>query len=260
MSGRFKAALLLCTPALLIGAAFAGAEVGRDGELQVRVSGEISPRSLPRSGAAPVAVSIAGRITTADDSDPPQLKTLRIELNRHGQLDFAGLPVCPYDRIQPASSARALAACRSSLVGQGRFWANIVLAGQQPYPSQGRLLVFNGRRNGRPVLLGQIYSPRPFATSFVIVFSVSRLAGGNYGTALTASLPEALSSWGYVTAIEMKLERSYRYRGADRSYVTAGCPAPLGFPAATFPLVRTSFRFADGRELETTLIRSCRAR
>lgn len=250
---------LLPLVALLV-AIPARAETVQDGALRVKVVGGLSPKTLPRTGTAPVSVTVAGRITTTDDSPPPQLQTLRIEINRRGRIDSKGLPVCPYDRIQPASSARALASCRSALVGRGRFWANIVLSGQEPYPSQGQLLVFNGRLHGRPVLYGQIYAPKPFATSFVITFSVRRVHHGRFGTVLTASLPRALGNWGYVTAIRMNLSRRYVYRGRRHSYLSAGCPAPPGFPGASFALARTSFRFSGGADLATTLNRECAAR
>jgi hypothetical protein len=235
-------------------------ETAQKGNLFVRVAGRLSPSALPRSGEAPIGVFFAGRIATRDGSSPPQLKQLRIELNRHGRLDFRGLPACPVSRIQPASTARALAACRASLVGSGSFRADIVLAGQEPYPTKGRLLVFIGRRHGRPVLLGQIYAAHPFATSFVIPFAIRRIAHGDYGTALTASLPQALGSWGYVTAIQMKLGRRFSYRGKRHSFISAGCPAPKGFPGAIFKLARTSFGFAGGTRLNSTLTRSCNAR
>lgn len=261
MSKRARTSAAICIAlAALLGATFAQAEITRKGKLQVKVSGKISPRALPRQGTAPISVLFSGAISTTDESSPPQLKQLRIEINRHGSLDYEGLPVCRASEIQPASSGRALAACRRSLVGQGRFWANIVLSGQEPYPTQGRLLVFNGQRKGRPLLLGQIYASRPFATSFVIPFTVRKIKGGTYGTALTASLPQALGSWGYVTAIEMKLSRRYTYKGKSHSFISAGCPAPKGFPGAIFPLARTSFRFADGQKLSSSLTRSCGVR
>jgi len=260
MSRRAKGAVALVALPLLAGAVLARAEVVQKGELRVTITGKLAPRLLPRTGAAPIAVFVGGRISTTDDSDPPQLKGLQIEFNRHGRLDDRGLPVCRPRQIQPASSSRALAACRGSLVGEGSFRANIVLSGQAPYPTRGRLLVFNGRRNGRPVLLGHIYSAKPFASSFIITFAVHHLAHGTFGTALTASLPRALGSWGYVTAISLKLSRRYTYRGTRRSYVSAGCPAPKGFPGGVFPLARASFSFAGGSRLTSTLTRSCSVR
>lgn len=251
---------LFCTLVLAAGAALAGAEVTQKRGLRVTVTGKLFPHALPRTGAVPVAVSVAGRVSTVDKSPPPQLKTLRIEINRHGRLDAAGLPACSTADIQTASSSRALAACRTSLVGQGGFSANIVLAGQEPYPTRGRLLVFNGTRHGHPVLLGQIYAPRPFATSFVIPFTVRRIAHGTYGTVLSASLPKALGSWGYLTAINLTLSRRYTYLGHAHSFLGATCPAPSGFRGASFPLIRTRFSFAGGSRITSTLARSCKVR
>jgi hypothetical protein len=246
--------------ALLATSALATAEVTQKGTLRVTVSGKLSPQRLPRSGSAPIAVSVGGQITTTDKSPAPTLKTLRIELNRNGHLDSTGLPLCPIAAIQTASSARALSACRSSLVGQGSFSAEIALPGQDPYPTKGRLLAFNGKQHGKPVLFGQIYSPSPFATSFVIVFAIAKEAKGTYGTALTAPLPASLRSWGNLTGIELTLSRRYSSGGERHSYLSAGCPAPQGFPGATFPFARTSFGFEEGRTLSSTLTRSCGVR
>lgn len=251
---------LLSALALLATAALASAEVTQQGSLRVTVSGTLSPQRLPRSGTAPIAVSVGGEITTTDKSPAPTLKTLQIELNRNGHLDSTGLPVCPIAAIGTASSARALRACRSALVGQGSFSAEISLPGQEPYPTKGRLLAFNGKQHGKPVLFGQIYSPRPFATSFVIVFAIKRLAKGTYGTALTATLPASLRSWGNLTGIELQLARRYSYRGESHSYLSAGCPAPKGFPGVPFSFARTSFGFEAGKTLRSTLTRSCRVK
>lgn len=240
-------------------AALAGAVTQKDG-VRVAVQGKLTPQALPRHGTAPVAVSVAGRISTPSGDLPPQLKRLAIEINRHGRIDTRGLPVCPRASIQPATTARALAACRSALVGEGTFSAAVVLKGQNPYPSRGKLLIFNGRERGRPVLYGQIYSAQPFTNSFVITFAVKPIRRGTYGTALIASLPESLGSWGYVTGISLKLSRRYSYRSQRHSYLSAGCPAPEGTSRVGFSLARTSFAFSGGRKLSSVLLRSCRVR
>jgi hypothetical protein len=234
--------------------------VAQKGTLRVSVSGKLAPKRLPRDGAAPISVSVGGQISTVDKSLPPQLKTLRIELNKEGKLDSRGLPICNYDAIQPGSSSRALSACSASLVGQGSFTADITLAGQEPYPTKGKLLVFNGTEKGKPVLYGHIYSPKPFATSFVIVFKVQKLGKGTYGTALDAPLPAAMDAWGRLTGLQMTLSRRYSYKGKQRSYISAGCPAPKGFPGAVFPLARTEFTFEGGTKLNSVLTSNCKAR
>jgi hypothetical protein len=242
------------------GSSASAAAITQKGTLRVTVDGKLAPKRLPRVGAAPISVSVGGEVSTTDQSPPPRLKSLRIELNRNGKIDHAGLPICPYDRIQPASTSRALSACRQALVGEGSFAAEITLSGQEPYPTEGKLLLFNGKEKGKPVLFGQIYAPRPFATSFVIVFSIRKIRRGPYGTALSASLPEALGSWGNLTGIEMTLQRRYSYKGRSHSYLSSGCPAPRGFPGAVFSLARTEFGFAGGQRLASVLGGTCKVR
>jgi hypothetical protein len=255
-----RAAAALATLAALALAPPAAAEISQKGELRISVEGKLTPRKLPRTGTAPIAVTVGGQIRSTDGETPPQLRTLRIELNRNGRLDTRGLPTCRPAQIHPASTERALRACRPALVGRGTFTVDVVLAGQQPYPTEGRLLVFNGRYKGKPALLGQIYSPKPFSTSFFVPFRIGRAKGGRYGVALSASLPAALGDWGHVTGIRMRLGRRWRHRGARRSLISAGCPAPRGFPGALFTLARTSFGFAGGTKLTSTLTRECRVR
>ena len=229
--------------------------------LRVSLQGGLAPRKLPRKGTAPVSVSVGWDISTADGSAPPRLKTLKVEINRHGVLDYSGLPVCPYPKIQPASTKRALRNCRSSLVGRGNFKAEIALKGQEgeSYETGGSLLVFNGEAKGKPVLYGQIYSAHPFATSFVIVFKIAEKHKGTYGTVLSAKLPKTLRTWGNLTGIEMKLKRTYGYQGRRHSFLAAGCPAPKGFRAASFTLARTSFAFNGGAKISSKAPGDCRA-
>lgn len=261
MRRRSLGSMVLLALLVAVGAsALAGANIVQKGLLRVNVDSALSPKKLPREGTAPIAVKVDWNITTTDGSAPPKLETLKIEINRHGQFDTTGLPVCPIGRIQPASSARALSNCRSSLVGEGKFSAQVSLGNQEPYAASGRLLVFNGELKGKPVLLGQIYSPHPFATSFVIPFAVKKLGHGTYGTALSTTIPKALLSWGNLTGIEMTLSRKYGFEGSQRSYVSAGCPAPRGFGLVLFPLARTSFSFSDGTSVGSTLTDTCKVR
>jgi hypothetical protein len=257
---RLCLACLLALIAIAAPVAFSAAQTTQQGNLRVTVSGRLAPKKLPREGLAPISVSVGGQIATTDQSLPPTLKTLRIELNRHGRLDYEGLPTCNYGRIQPGSSSHALAGCRSSLVGEGTFSADITLSGQEPYPTQGKLLVFNSVKGGKPVLYGHIYSAHPFATSFVIVFKVSQLAKGTYGVVLDAPLPKAMKSWGRLTGLSMTLDRRFNYKGTSHSYISSGCPAPKGFSATPFPLARTSFAFAGGKELSSVLTGECKVR
>jgi len=257
-----RAVALLALLAALALTATAVASVVQKDNLRIALDGKLTPKKLPRKGVAPVAVSVGWDISTADESAPPKLKSLKVEINRHGRLDYTGLPTCPYPKIQPASTKRALSNCRRSLVGRGSFTAEIALKGQEgeSYETGGTLLLFKGEVKKEAVLYGQIYSPRPFATSFVIVFKLTEKRKGTYGTILSATLPKTLRGWGNLTAIEMKLKRLYSYKGARHSFLSAGCPAPKGFKLASFKLARASFAFNGGTKLSSTVNGDCRAR
>jgi hypothetical protein len=242
------------------GGALASAEVAQNGNLRVSMSGELLPHVLPRKGVAPVSVTVGGKISTTDETEPPQLRQMTVEINRHGRIESTGLPICNAGKIRTASNGRALAICGNALVGEGKFSGTVTLPGSAPYPIEGKLLMFNGREHGHPALLGHIYTPHPFATSFVISFAISAKRKGNYGTVLTADLRKALGSKKNLTGIEMTLSRRYSYKGRRRSYVSAGCPAPKGVRSVPYALARTSFAFADGRKLGEVLNRSCGAR
>ncbi|HXV06334.1 MAG TPA: hypothetical protein VFP23_10570 [Solirubrobacterales bacterium] len=248
-------AIVLATASAL--AVNALAELSQKGDLLVSYSGKVRPSSLPRHGAAGVAVSIGGKISTTDGTPPPQLKTIEIEINRHGRLDYEGLPVCRLGQIQPSSARNARNACGGALIGEGSFSADVVLPQQSPFPSKGQVLAFNGRIDGHPAILAHVYGTEPLPTSYTLPFAIKH-AAGTYGTVLTAYLPKTTGDWGFVTGISMTLGRRFRYRGQSHSYLSAGCPAPKGFRGVFFPLLRASFAFAEGHTLDSTLMRSCK--
>jgi hypothetical protein len=255
----FRLAASAAIVAILAAAALSEATVTQQGTLRVNFAGQIEPRRLPRTGLAPVAVSLSGDITTTDHSTPPQLHTITIAINRHGRLNPTGLPRCHYHQIQPASTAEARQACRSSLVGTGTFRANVALPDQSPFPSNGRVLAFNGVLHGHPVIYAHIYGTEPVPISQLVTFRIHRIEG-TYRVVLSAHLPRVAAAWGYVSGLSLTLSRRYRYRGRPHSYLSAGCPAPSGVNVAAYPFARASFGFDDGRTLHSRLTRTCKVR
>jgi DNA-binding beta-propeller fold protein YncE len=235
-------------------------EVVQNGGVRVSVAAAIAPRRLPRRGSAPIHFTLDTKIASVDGSVPPQLRRIAVKINRNGHLEPSGLPVCDLRAIQPATTAGALAACRPSLVGEGHFTAKVLIAGQSPFPSEGKIVAFNGRWHGRPAILAHVYGEAPLPASYTLPFVIGSAGGGTYGTTLSASLPEFTSKWGYVTGISLRLGRSFRSHGTSRSYLTAACPAPEGFPGATFQLSRATLGFAGRKPITQTLTRSCQAR
>ncbi len=251
----YLAAALLTS--LVIGAV-AHAEVVQRGDLRVTFEGSLTPTRLPRSGVAPIHVSMATKIAATNGKTPAQLRKISISINKFGKLDTTGLPVCPLEAIQPATTEDALAACRDSLVGEGQFAANVLLTGQAPFPSAGKIYAFYGEVDGKRAILAHVYGTDPAPTSFTLPFLI-RSTKGTYGTAFEASLPQYTSSDGYVTGLSLTLGKTWNAGGGPHSFLSASCPAPKGFPGATFPFAKAALAF-KGRNVGVTLTRNCKVR
>jgi len=254
---RRRAGPLAAVAAILATASMAHATVVQEGNLRITVLSQVLPYKLPRKGTAPIAVFVSGHLSEPHGGIPSQLQEMTVEVNKHGLLQSKGLPACPLAKIQPASTQRALQACGDALIGSGQFWAHIVLPDQGAYGTHGRLLIFNGRQKGKPVIFTHIFTANPFFSSFVIPFAIQKKSNGAYGTKLTASLPQALGDWGYVDRIKLTLKRKYRFEGKQLSYFNAGCPAPEGSRRTVFPLALASFAFADGTSLAAKVEKAC---
>jgi hypothetical protein len=255
--GTKSAATVVAAALLGLIVPLAQAELTESGDLFVRFRGGISPNALPRTTLAPIAVSVAGTVKTLSGERPPALRKIRIELNRGGRLDPHGLPVCRYGQLVAASRQQVLAACGDALVGDGAYQAKTAFPEQPTFPSQGHILAFNGIYEGRSAILAHVYGHEPIPISRIIVFRIDR-TGGTFGTVLTGTLPDAVNHYGFVAGISLHLFRRFEFHGRQRSYLSAACEAPPGFPIAVFPFARASMSFADGRTLSSTLTRSCR--
>ena len=224
--------------------------------VRIAVFAQIKPHKLPRTETATIAVSVAGHLEATDGTIPPQLREMTVEVNRHGVLQRKGLPSCPPQKLRAASSEKALELCGGALIGSGRFWAHIVLPEQGSYPTRGELLIFNSKKQGKPIVLAHIFTSDPFDSAFTIAFSIRQLAKGPYGTELHASLPEALGTWGYVDRIKLNLKREYQYKGRTLSYFNASCPAPKGVKRTPFHLAKATLSFAE-LSLTATIDKDC---
>lgn len=249
----------VCLSALLAGAVLSlalwpgmgGAETAQKQGVRIKVDGALSPTKLPRKGSAPVGVSISGQIKALTQGELPQLESLRIAINSNGILNVKGIPHCRIGKINPSTTQQALAMCKSSLIGEGSFSADVVLPEQSPFPSKGKLLAFNGTIGRKPAIFAHVYGTEPLSTSYVFAFKVKK-AKGTFGTILEASFPKATGDWGYITGISLNLKRS--------RFMEAGCPAPKGLTKVPFPFARTSFDFAGGLQIQSTLNRTCEAK
>src|SRR3954452_5876363 len=259
MATRAKQVVGAAVLAALLLASIASAELVERGDLFVKFQGGIAPTALPRQAEAPISVRVDGTVRVLSAERPPALRQISIAINRGGVLDTRGLPKCRRSQLEPATSQQALEACRSALVGEGRYVGALALPEQDRFPLQGRILAFNAIVDGQRAILAHVYGGEPVPNSRIIVFHI-RKSHGTFGTIFSAALPVYLNRNGYLKKISLNLRRTYVYRGHKHSYLSAACAAPPGFSSAVFPFSRVSMTFADGRKLASTLIRSCRVK
>lgn len=237
------------------------AEITQRGNLRLTFDGQITPNKLPKKGTAPVKVAVSVKIAAVSEAKPPpELSSIKIQINRYGVLDSTGLPVCEVSDIQPSTTEKALQACRQSLVGEGTFSAKVFSSDDAQFPSNGKVYAFNGTYNGKPAILAHVYGTEPVPTSFILPFTISR-SKGTYGTTLSAPVPKVGAGSAYVTGLSLTLFRNYTYHGEKRSFANASCPLPKGVSVASFKFAQASFGFKDQPTLTPApLSRSCKGR
>jgi hypothetical protein len=254
---RARALIVAVAVAALCLVGPAAAEVNQQGHLITTFDGGLSPTTLPRETPAPVAVTVGGSFKTNAHAPLPQLRTISVAINGAGQLDDIGLPVCKVSAIQPATEGNAKQLCHRSIVGSGKVDVGVHLENQEPFTVDANLLAFNGPvEHGHKVILAQVYAKDP-PGAFVLTFKLSKRAG-LFGTVMSTTLPKSAQNWAYLTAFEMTLDRRYTYHGKSHSFVSAACAAPAGFPGAVFPLAKANYGFANGQQMKTTIVRSCK--
>jgi hypothetical protein len=73
-------------------------------------------------------------------------------------------------------------------------------------------------------------------------------------------VPKLAGGLGSITELQLKLGRRYSYKGKRRSFLSAACAAPDGFPGATFTFAHSVFTFSRDRTMSAFLSRSCQVR
>jgi hypothetical protein len=235
------------------------AERNASGSLIVFLEGGISPRTLPRTHKAPVAVRIHGGIHTTEGIPLPRVEKVRLELAYKGELDTHGLPLCPRANLRAANLREALSICGSALVGRGHLYARIFLPSQLPFGVHADLLAFNGKTSqGRTSVWVLAYSPNP-PVSFVLPFHIRREQGA-FPTVLVSAIPSNVGPWPHFAQFNIEISRNFRHNGRMHSYLSASCPLPPRFTSGLLSLARATFTVADAPDLSVETVRTCRAR
>lgn len=240
---------------VLLAAAGTEAEVTATHDTVITFDSEIFPHVLPRHRAAPVGIRLEAHVKARKKREPAALTSIELGIHRAANLSRRGLPVCDANRIDPASTAMALARCRGARIGYGRIRAQSDFPGTRRFHFSGRVTIFNGRlENGRPAILLHVFSRSP-RSSFVFPLRISH-SKGRYQTRLTTHV--RIGRWSRITDFKLVLSRTYGRGGRRRSYLSASCPAPAQFSIGISPFVVATLGFADRSESRIAVVGSCK--
>ena len=100
------------------------------------------------------------------------------------------------------------------------------------------------------MVLLQAYGQAPVQTTQVLTGVVSKYNKEGYGPRLTVAIPLIAGGGGALTEFHATIFKKYRYKGKERSYVSATCKSKK-------LKARGKFVFKDGESLTPTLTGKC---
>jgi len=194
----------------------------RSGKLEATLGGTVSPSKLPKGQLAPVKTNITGKIETTDDSHPPALREVVVDIDKDAAIDSTGLPVCKAAQLEAQNTPNAKKVCGAAIVGTGLAHAEIAFPEQPPITVTSPITVFNGGTSGgKTKLLIHTFITVPVPAAIVTQVVVSKKGAGLRSV---ARIPVIVGGSGSVLDFKFKLGRNYTYKGRKRSLLSAKCP------------------------------------
>jgi hypothetical protein len=240
--------------ALVVALVCAGAALAvttQIGNLKVSATAEFKPRQFPEHGTVPATFGSIVRIKTVDGSQPPALKTLVFEFDKHGKLNFKGLPTCTVAKLEGTTPDEARKRCAGALLGTGTGKARVKLPGKAPFTISSPISIFNAPpEGGKAALIAHAYETVPSPQALLVPFSVEKVSHGRYGYRTEVELPEIAGGDGAALLAEVEFGRTYSRHGKKVGYVEAECSGGR-------LQVYGKLLFADGSMLQSLLSSPC---
>lgn len=224
MNRRLRIVIPAALGLMLLAAASAHAIKGEVGNTVISSTATMLPRELPAKGGAPITLTSITRIKNKDGSAPEKLSSIDFLIDRHASVDAKGLPVCTAAKLEGTTTNGARKRCAGSLVGAGKFDAQVNLPGQAQRKVSLRVSFFNGPTRGdQPSLLGHAYETVPSPKTLLVPVTVEKVSKGRYGFRLEVGMPPIADGYGAATLAEATIGAT-RKRGGERvGYLNAHC-------------------------------------
>lgn len=221
------------------------------GELEFTFNGGFAPKALPKKTPAPITLTASGKIVKQDGGHPPALKEVIVETDKNGAVNVKGLPVCKSGQLQSRDTKAARAACPKAIIGGGHTTVEVLFPESKPVPVDSALTVFNGgSRGGTTTFYIHAYFTAPVTGAIVTTVKIKKIHNGRYGLKSVASIPKIANGAGSVKTFDLRIGKTYTYKGKKMSVLSAKCTDGKLQAAA-------SSVFADGTKASATIIRTC---
>jgi hypothetical protein len=218
------------------------------GNLKLTLNGGFSPKKLPKKGKpAPISLNVEGKIQTLDGTQPPALKEVVVETDKHGMIDVDGLPKCTSGKLQAQDTAHAEAICKKAIIGEGKTNIEVGFPEQKPFIAKSKLLAFNGGTSGgKTTIYIHAYLSSPVSAAVVTTVKISKIHNGRYGTKSVASVPKIAGGYGSVREFQLLFTHGYK----NQPFLFANC-------ADGHLDAKATSVFVDGTRLAGTFTRPC---
>jgi hypothetical protein len=226
---------------------------GPDGNTQ-SIGFSIKPQKLSKKRAEPVTLEVKTATTTtnpaANKGAPIPAVEAVVDFPKGVSIFSKGYPTCDAGLLQSTSTEAALEACKKAKIGTGSGTADLVV-GEKIFPVATTITAFNGVPvGGKPVILLHTYSQSPIQTTLVLVGTVTAYNKQGYGPRLDVTIPLIAGGQGAITGFQVKIFKTFSYKGKLRSYVSSTC---LSKKMKT----RGEFVFKDGQSLTPKVTQKC---
>ncbi|HVW45921.1 MAG TPA: hypothetical protein VHA76_02625 [Solirubrobacterales bacterium] len=251
MARRIVSVALIAGAGALVCAAAALAITTQIGPLKVSATGEFEPHGFPPHGTLPTTFTSTVHIRSLNGKAPPALKSLTFEFDKHGRLNFKGVPTCTAAKLEGATPSQARSRCAGALVGTGIGKARVQLPGGQPFTMTSPISIFNAPpRDGKPTMIAHAWETVPSPQALLTEFTISRISHGRYGYRTEIELPPIAGGDGVAILAEASFGRTFRRGGREVGYVEAECS---GGRLQAYGRIS----FLDGSHLQSLLSSPC---
>jgi hypothetical protein len=207
---------------LAVALAFAGIAAGA-ANVQT-ITGKVTPKKLPKSSKAPVALSINVESTNASNPQGiPNATTLaKVDFDKDIKVQQKGLPTCDATQFGSQSTTQDVKqACPDAIIGSGS--ATILLRsgpGAPPLTVHAQTVAANVK--GNKILL---HSYTQEAGGVPLVGSFIKSDGGSkYGQELSVPVPALAGGQGVITQFGVNTKKlTYQFHHKTLSYASASC-------------------------------------